>query len=31
MQDFNGKTAEELTNSEEVIELLGDREKAFTF
>ena len=31
LQDYQGKTARELTNSSEVIELLEDREKSFDF
>lgn len=31
MQDLNGKTAKDLATSEAVLELLNDRQKAFTF
>ena len=31
MQDINGKQAEELTEDPEVLELLSDRQKAFSF
>lgn len=31
LQDMNGKKAEELTEDPDVLELLSDRQKAFSF